>query len=66
MTGLSIGQHGTSDGLQPVFQLQPDEGIDAAGVPGTGQNRLHATDRWDLGQQLQKRLETQDLFLFQR
>lgn len=42
MTGLAMGQHCTGQGLPPVFQLKPNEGVDAAAGQGLGQKRLHA------------------------
>ena len=63
--GLTIGKHSTGQGLPPVFQLKPNERVDAAAGPGLGQKRLQAADHRDLGQQLQKRPQGQGLLLFQ-
>lgn len=65
VTGLTIGQHSTGKGLLAVFQLKPNQRIDAAVNPVQGQNRLHATDHGDLGQQLQEQPQGRGLFVFQ-
>ena len=65
VTGLTIGQHSTGKGLLAVFQLKPNQRIDAAVNPVQGQNRLHAKDHGDLGQQLQEQPQGRGLLVFQ-